>query len=166
MDVETFWAESQRDGVRGYFCRRLERKLIKPELSCSFLCFLFKNKASLLGLKCSLSHVVCPSLNPMGSLTVFIVSMSLILYNSSVHAFSSLLSIFPYAMMETEYLGSAEFYNYLRNQLVSHQTNVLVFKFVVLVSFSIRLLSSASIIFGLSSSPIYNDILSVLFEAY
>ncbi|KAF3452205.1 hypothetical protein FNV43_RR08303 [Rhamnella rubrinervis] len=34
---------------------------------------------------------------------------SLILHNSSGHAFSSLLSIFPYAMMEMEYLGSAEF---------------------------------------------------------
>ena len=34
---------------------------------------------------------------------------SLISHNSSGHAFSSLLSIFPYAMMEMEYLGSAEF---------------------------------------------------------
>ena len=34
---------------------------------------------------------------------------SLILHNSSGYAFSSLLSIFSYAMMEMEYLGSAEF---------------------------------------------------------
>ena len=34
---------------------------------------------------------------------------SLTSHNSSSHAFSSLLSIFPYAMMEMEYLGSAEF---------------------------------------------------------
>ena len=34
---------------------------------------------------------------------------SLISHNSSGHAFSSLLSILPYAMMEMEYLGSAEF---------------------------------------------------------
>ena len=33
----------------------------------------------------------------------------LILHNSSGYAFSSLLSIFSYAMMEMEYLGSAEF---------------------------------------------------------
>lgn len=36
-------------------------------------------------------------------------------HNSSGHAFSSLLSIFPYAMMEMEYLGSAEFSNYGTN---------------------------------------------------
>ena len=40
---------------------------------------------------------------------------SLIFHNSSGHAFSSLLSIFPYAMMEMEYLGSAEFSNYGTN---------------------------------------------------
>ncbi|KAK6925295.1 hypothetical protein RJ641_009621 [Dillenia turbinata] len=34
---------------------------------------------------------------------------SLISHNSSGYAFSSLLSIFPYAIMEMEYLGSAEF---------------------------------------------------------
>ena len=40
---------------------------------------------------------------------------SLILHNSSGHAFSSLLFIFLYAMMEMEYLGSAEFSNYGTN---------------------------------------------------
>ena len=40
---------------------------------------------------------------------------SLILHNSSGYAFSSLLSIFLYAMMEMEYLGSAEFSNYGTN---------------------------------------------------
>ena len=40
---------------------------------------------------------------------------SLISHNSSGHAFSSLLFIFPYAMMEMEYLGSAEFSNYGTN---------------------------------------------------
>ena len=34
---------------------------------------------------------------------------SLISHNSSGHAFSSLPSIFPYAMTEMEYLGSEEF---------------------------------------------------------
>jgi len=34
---------------------------------------------------------------------------SLISHNSSGYAFSSLLSILPYAMMEMDYLGSAEF---------------------------------------------------------
>jgi hypothetical protein len=40
---------------------------------------------------------------------------SLILHNFSGHAFSSLLSIFQYAMMEMEYSGSAEFSNYETN---------------------------------------------------
>ena len=39
----------------------------------------------------------------------------LISHNSSGHAFSSWLSIFPYAMMEMEYLGSVEFSNYGTN---------------------------------------------------
>ena len=38
-----------------------------------------------------------------------------ILHNSSGYAFSSLLFIFLYAMMEMEYLGSAEFSNYGTN---------------------------------------------------